>query len=132
MASGKTTYAINHASDEDEIIDFDKIVKECNITDNRLAKQITLDLLEEAIGCHKTYWFITTIPNIEEQALLDKTDVKYLWLNTDLKTTINNIKHRNRYNEVQDIDKMFIKNIDILSRSDKYIMEYNAELINNY
>lgn len=133
IASGKTTFALNNMNDDDEIIDWDKIVKEFNVEDNVIAQQITLDLLEDAIESDKVTWFVTTIPDKHQQEILDRCeDVKYIWLHTDIPTTINNIKHRNRYNEVVNIDNLMIKNVDILKRSDKYIMKYNAKLINNY
>lgn len=120
-------------NDNDEIIDWDKIVKEFNVEDTVIAQQITLDLLEDAIDSDNTTWFVCTIPDIHQQEILDRCkEVKYIWLHTELKTTIDNIKRRNRYNEVVNINNLMIKNIDILSRADGYIMRYNAELIDNY
>ena len=111
IGSGKPTYAFNNMQDDDELIDFDKIIKEIDVCDNAIAKQITLDLLEEAIQSDVTTWFVTAIPTKDEQALLDKAEVKYLWLYSDIPKSMRNIRRRNRFKDIENIDGIYLKNV---------------------
>lgn len=129
IGSGKTTYACEHMDDNDEIIDFDKIKKQFKVEENKIAKQITLDLLKDAVEDDAITWFVTTIPDLQEQALLNKTEVKYLWLYNEIPKTIENIQRRNRYSDIQNLDKIYIKNVKLLKLSTKFIRKYNVKII---
>lgn len=130
IGSGKTTYAYNNMEDDHELIDYDKVVKECKPKHNAMAKQIILDLLQDAIKDDETItWFVCTIPDSNEQLLLDQADVKYLWLHNDIPTTISNLKRRGKYSDMENLELIYLKNVEILSNSAKFIMKYNAEVI---
>ena len=129
IGSGKTTYAFNNMQDDDELIDFDKIIKEFDVCDNAIAKQITLDLLEEAIQLDVTTWFVTTMPTKDEQALLDKAEVKYLWLYSDIPKSMRNIRHRNRFKDIANIDGIYLKNVRLQEQSMQFIKKHKAKVI---
>ena len=129
IGSGKTTYAFNNMQDDDELIDFDKIIKEFDVCDNAIAKQITLELLEEAIQSDTTTWFVTAIPTKDEQALLDKAEVKYLWLYSDIPKSMRNIRHRNRFKDIENIDDIYLKNLTIQQQSMQFIKKHKAKVI---
>lgn len=117
--------------DNDEIIDFDKIKKQFKVEENKIAKQITLDLLEDAVKEDIITWFVTTIPDPKEQELLDTTEVKYLWLYNEIPKTIENIQKRNRYSDIQNLDKIYVKNLRILKESTKFINKYKAKIVSD-
>lgn len=129
IGSGKTTFALEHMQDDDELIDFDKIIKEFDVCDNAIAKQITLDLLEEAIQSDVTTWFVTTMPTKHEQALLDKAEVKYLWLYSDIPKTMRNIKHRNRFKDIDNLEAIYLKNVRLQEQSMEFIKKYKVKVI---
>ena len=129
IGSGKTFFALENMQDDDELIDFDKIIKEFDVCDNAIAKQITLDLLEEAIQSDTTTWFVTAIPTKDEQALLDKTEVKYLWLYSDIPKTMRNIRRRNRFKDIENIDGIYLKNVRLQEQSMQFIKKHKAKVI---
>ena len=129
IGSGKTFFALENMQDDDELIDFDKIIKEFDVCDNAIAKQITLDLLEEAIQSDTTTWFVTAIPTKDEQALLDKAEVKYLWLYSDIPKSMRNIRHRNRFKDIENIDGIYLKNVRLQEQSMEFIKKYKVKVI---
>lgn len=129
VGSGKTTYARNNAQDHEEIIDWDIIHKEFDIADRQVAKQIIIDLLEDAVKSDKVTWFVCNIPSPEHQELLDTTDVKYLWLYSTIPDTIENLIKRGRYGDVEKLDVLYLKNLELLKQSSKFVNQYNVEIV---
>lgn len=127
--SGKTTYARNNALDHEEIIDWDIVHKEFDIADREVAKQIIIDLLEDAVKSDAVTWFVCNMPSKEHQELLDKTEVKYLWLYATIPDTIHNLIKRGRYEDIERLDKLYIKNLELLKQSSKFINAYNVEIV---
>ena len=129
IGSGKTTYAFNNMQDDDELIDFDKIIKEFDVCDNAIAKQIIIDLLEEAVNSDKTTWFVTNMPNKTEQALLDQTEVRYLWLYSDIPKAMRNIRRRNRFKDIDNLEAIYLKNVRLQEQSMQFIKKHKAKVI---
>lgn len=133
IGAGKTTYAINNMQDDDEIIDWDEIKEDFDIKDNKIAKQIILDLLADAVkNTEVRTWFSCVFPSKEEQKLLDKANVKYIWVHCGLERSIHNLRKRNRNNEVDQLDLFFRKNVEILERSTAFISKYKVKIVAPY
>lgn len=120
---------MEHAQDDDEIIDWDKIVKDFKVEDNKIAKQITLDLLKDAINYDGVTWFVCTVPTFEQQQLLNLSTTKYLWLFADIQTTLDNLRRRNRRKDIKNLKTIYAKNVELTSIANDFIEKHNAKIV---
>ena len=107
IGSGKTTYALNNKKENDILLDWDLLVDALK-TDNPIWVKEVQDLLLKFFS-KKGFdiWYITTKLGSNELELLEKIkDVEYIWINTEKNQCIENIKTRNRNDEVKHIEQL--------------------------
>lgn len=107
IGAGKTTYAINNKKTNDVLLDWD-LIAEALKTDNKIwIKTIQDKLLQFFDSKGYDIWYITTGLNSNELELLEKIkDIEYIWINTNKKQCIENIKKRNRNDEIEYIEQL--------------------------
>lgn len=118
IGSGKTTYALNNKKEDDILLDWDMLTEALR-TDNPVwVKQVQDILLKFFYEKGFNIWYITTNIGSNELELLKRMkEVEYIWINTTKQQCLENIKLRNRNNEIK-----YIKNLK----------KRNEEIYNNY
>lgn len=129
MGSGKTTYALNSKKENDILLDWDLLVDALK-TDNPVWVKEVQDMLLKFFS-RKGYdiWYITTKLGSNEIEILEQIkDVEYIWVNTDRKQCIENIKKRNRNKEAEHIQPLIKINERIYN--DYYKSKIKYKVIN--
>ena len=120
IGSGKTTYALTYKHDDDILLDYDFLVDA--LKSNKLIVKVQNILLDYYSSKGINVWYITTIVGSTLLSILKKyLNVEIIWINTTKTKCIENIKKRNRHNEVSNLD-------DISSANDRI---YNYYYLNN-
>ena len=111
IGAGKTTYAIKNKKDNDILLDWD-LIAEALKTDNKIwIKTVQDKLLQFFYNKGYDIWYITTILGSNELELLKQMkDVEYIWINTSKQQCIENVKKRNRNDEVKYIEQLKKRN----------------------
>ena len=114
IGSGKTTYALNNKKENDILLDWD-LLKEALHTENPVfVKEVQDMLLKFFYQKGFNIWYITTKLGSNELELLEQMeDVEYIWINTTKQQCLENIKRRNRKDEVQYIEQLRKNNDNI-------------------
>lgn len=114
IGSGKTTYALNNKKDNDILLDWD-LLKEALHTENPVfVKEVQDMLLKFFYQKGFNIWYITTKLGSNELEILEQMeDVEYIWINTTKQQCLENIKRRNRNDEVQYIEQLRKNNDNI-------------------
>lgn len=117
IGSGKTTYAINTKNKNDMLLDLDLLKEAFFKNDNiDVLKQTQIKLLE-ILGTKFNVYYITCYPTYEEKEIFDMiSDIEYIWINTSISQCTENIKRRNRNNEIENIKELNDRNIKIQSK----------------
>lgn len=129
IGSGKTTYALNNKKENDILLDWDLLV-EAFKSDNPFGIKEVQDLLLKYFA-KKGFdiWYVTTKLGSNELELLEQiNDVEYLWINTNKNQCIENIKARNRNDEVKHIEQLRKNNERIYN--DYYTSKIKYKIIN--
>lgn len=131
IGSGKTTYAINNKRQNDILLDWD-LLTEALKTDNTVwIKQVQDTLLKFFYEKEFNIWYITTkIGSRELELLKQMKDVEYIWINTTKQQCIENIKARNRNDEVKHIENLRQRNKEIYNNYYINLQRINYKIIN--
>lgn len=107
IGSGKTTYAINNKKSNDILLDWDLLVDALKTDNPIFVKEIQDVLLKFFIQKGFDIWYITTKLGSKELEILEQiNDVEYIWINTTKQQCLENIKIRNRNNEIEHIENL--------------------------
>lgn len=129
IGSGKTTYALNNKKENDILLDWDLLVEALK-TDNPVWVKEVQDLLLKFFAKKGfNIWYVTTKLGSNELELLEQiNNVEYIWINTDKNQCIENIKSRNRNDEVKYIEQLRKNNERIYN--DYYTSKIKYKIIN--
>lgn len=130
IGSGKTTYALNNKKEDDILLDWDMLAEAVRTNNPVWIKEIQDMLLKFFYEKGYNIWYITTKLGSNELALLKQMlNVEYIWINTTKKQCIENIKKRNRKNEVKYIDNLKESNEKIYNNYYTNLQEINYKII---
>ena len=107
IGSGKTTYTLKQKEANDILLDWD-LLKEALNTDNPVfVKEVQDILLKFFYQKGFNIYYITTRLGSNELELLEQMEgVEYIWINTTKQQCIENIKRRNRNDEINCIEQL--------------------------
>jgi len=114
--SGKTTYALKNKKPTDAIIDMDllqdAIVK---YNDFGMIKDLQIQIANYFISRNVDIWYVTCFPNFDELELF-KNCANFIWINTSMKKSLENIYRRNRNGDLDDIENIKKYNLNVSNR----------------
>ena len=114
--SGKTTYALKNKKPTDAIIDMDllqdAIVK---YNDFGMVKDLQIQIANYFISRNVDIWYVTCFPNFDELELF-KNYANFIWINTSMKKSLENIYRRNRNGDLDDIENIKKYNLNVSNR----------------
>lgn len=114
IGSGKTTYALENKKDNDILLDWDLLTESLKTNNPVWIKKVQDILLKFFYEKGFNIWYITTKLGSNELTLLKQmTDVEYIWINTTKQQCLENIKKRNRNDEVEHIKNLKTRNEEI-------------------
>lgn len=114
IGSGKTTYALENKKDNDILLDWDLLTESLKTNNPVWIKKVQDILLKFFYEKGFNIWYITTKLGSNELTLLKQmTDVEYIWINTTKQQCLENIKKRNRNDEVEHIENLKRRNEEI-------------------
>lgn len=114
--AGKTTYVLNHKKSNEVIIDMDYLQDSLLKYDNSaLIKDLQIQIAQFFISRNIDIWYITCFPNFDEFELF-KNRSNFIWINTNLKKSLENIYKRNRKGDIEDIENIKKYNLNVLQR----------------
>lgn len=129
IGSGKTTYALNNKKENDILLDWDLLAEAFKLDNPFCIKEVQDLLLTYFAKKGFNIWYITTKLGSNELELLEQIkDVEYIWINTDKNQCIENIKTRNRNDEVKQIEQLRKNNERIYN--DYYTSKIKYKIIN--
>lgn len=131
IGSGKTTYAINNKKSNDILLDWDLLVDALKTDNPIFVKEIQDVLLKFFIQKGFDIWYITTkLGSNELETLKQIKHVEYIWINTTKQQCLENIKRRNRNNEIEHIENLKKINEAIYQHYYINIENINYKIIN--
>jgi len=130
IGSGKTTYALNNKKEDDILLDWDILAEALKTSNLVWIKEIQDMLLKFYYEKGFDIWYITTKLGSNELALLKQMiNVEYIWINTTKQQCIENIKKRNRNNEVKHIENLKESNERICKKYYTNLQEIDYKII---
>lgn len=107
IGSGKTTFAKNNKKSRDILLDWDLIREAFQTDDFVYIKPIQDYLLQFYNDKGYDIWYITTyLGSNEKEMLKNIKNVEYLWINTTRRQCLENIKKRNRGEEIKHLENI--------------------------
>ena len=129
IGSGKTTYALNNKKENDILLDWDLLAEAFKSDNPFCIKEVQDLLLKYFVKKGFDIWYVTTKLGSNELELLEQiNDVEYIWINTNKNQCIENIKARNRNDEVKHIEQLRKNNERIYK--DYYTSKIKYKIIN--
>lgn len=112
LGAGKTTYVLNNKKDSEIILDYDLIRKALDINNNQTTAIMINKIIETLLKLDNgiDIWLVRTVPRQEEMKYIDK----YIWINTEKKQCLKNLKKDNRVPE--DIDEIQKRILDEMEK----------------
>ena len=107
LGSGKTTFASKNKRPEDILLDWDLIREAFQTNDFVYIKTIQDYLLQFYNDKGYDIWYITTYLGSNEREMLKRIkSVEYYWINTTRRQCLDNVKKRNRKDEIKHLDNI--------------------------
>ncbi len=114
--AGKTTYVLNHKKKEDVLIDLDYLKESLSKFDNSsIIKDLQIKIAEFFLSRDVDIWYVTCFPNFEELELFENR-ATFIWINTSLSKSLENICKRNRNGDLSNIKNIKHYNENVAKR----------------
>lgn len=114
--SGKTTYALKNKKQNDVIIDMDLLQDALvKYDDFGIIKDLQIQIANYFISRNVNIWYVTCFPNFDELELFVNC-ANFIWINTSMQKSLENIYKRNRNGDLDDIENIKKYNLNVSKR----------------